>query len=71
MTLPSNGITAEVIREIMPPYHLSGGLLEATFTALPPPPPDPPATWRRGSRRRSSSCGNGRMRSRPGPTRLT
>jgi len=46
MTPPSNGITPEVIREILPPYHLSGDLLEATITALPPPPPDAPARWR-------------------------
>ena len=46
MTLPSNGIIADVIREIMPPYHLSADLLAATFAALPPPPPDAPPTWR-------------------------
>src|ERR1017187_7798694 len=31
MTPPSNGITTEVIREIMPPYHLSADVLEATI----------------------------------------
>jgi hypothetical protein len=46
MSLPSSGITANVIREMMPPYHLSPDLLEATLTALPPPPPDAPAAWR-------------------------
>jgi hypothetical protein len=46
MSLPSNGITAEVIRETMPPYHLSPDLLEATFAALPPPPADATAAWR-------------------------
>jgi hypothetical protein len=40
MTTPSNGITAEVIRKIMPPYQLSADLLETTFARLPPPPPD-------------------------------
>ena len=40
MSLPSNGITQDVIREMMPPYHLSPDLLEATLAALPPPPPD-------------------------------
>jgi hypothetical protein len=46
MSLPSRGITANVIREVMPLYHLSPDLLEATFVALPPPPPDAPAAWR-------------------------
>jgi hypothetical protein len=40
MSEPSNGITAEVIRGVMPPYHLSADLLQATFAALPRPPPD-------------------------------
>jgi len=40
MTIPSTGITAEVIRDFMPPYELSADLLEATFARLPPPPPD-------------------------------
>jgi hypothetical protein len=47
MAIPSNGITAEVIRDIMPPYHLSDDLLEGTFAALPPPPADASAAWRR------------------------
>jgi len=46
MAIPSNGITAEVIRDIMPPYHLSTDLLEGTFAALPPPPPEATAAWR-------------------------
>ena len=46
MSLVTNGITAEVIREMMPPYHLSADLLEATFAALPPPPADAPPSWR-------------------------
>jgi hypothetical protein len=46
MTLPSSGITANVIREMMPPYHLSPDLLEATLAALPPPPPGASAAWR-------------------------
>ena len=45
MSLATNGITASVIREMMPPYHLSADLLGATFAALPPPPADAPATW--------------------------
>ncbi len=40
MAQPSNGITPEVIRSVMPPYQLSPDLLQATFAALPPPPPD-------------------------------
>ena len=46
MSLPSNGITPEVIREMMPPYHFSPDLLEATLAALPPPPPDASPDWR-------------------------
>jgi hypothetical protein len=46
MTLPSNGITPDVIREVMPPYHLSQDLLEGTFAALPPPPSDATPAWR-------------------------
>jgi hypothetical protein len=46
MTLSSNGITSEVIREMMPPYNLSNDLLEATFAALPAPPHDASTTWR-------------------------
>src|SRR5208282_2386749 len=46
MSLPSNGITQDVIREVMPPYHLSPDLLDGTFRALPPPPPDAAASWR-------------------------
>jgi hypothetical protein len=46
MSLPSNGITQDVIREMMPPYHLDHDLLAGMVTALPPPPPDASATWR-------------------------
>jgi hypothetical protein len=46
MSIPSNGITAEVIRDIMHPYHLSADLLEATLAAIPAPTPDAPKTWR-------------------------
>jgi len=46
MAIPSNGITAAVIRDIMPPYHLSTDLLEGTFAALPPPPADASPAWR-------------------------
>ena len=46
MTLLTAGITPDVIREMMPPYHLSPDLLEATLAALPPPPPGAPAAWR-------------------------
>jgi hypothetical protein len=46
MTLPSNGIPAGVIREIMPPYHLSADLVAATFAALAPPPHDALPAWR-------------------------
>jgi hypothetical protein len=46
MSLPSNGITADVIRETMPPYSLSADLLAATFAAVPAPPPDATVAWR-------------------------
>jgi hypothetical protein len=46
MSLPSSGITANVIREMVPPYHLSPDLLAATLAALPPPPPGASAAWR-------------------------
>ena len=46
MSLPSNGITADVIRDIMPPYSLSADLLDGTFRALPPPPQDASQAWR-------------------------
>ena len=46
MSLAKAGITQDVIREMMPPYHLSADLLEGTFAALPPPPQDASATWR-------------------------
>src|SRR5258708_7353825 len=46
MSQPSNGITPEVIRQIMPPYQLSPDLLQATLAALPAPPPDSTTAWR-------------------------
>src|SRR5580698_9545015 len=46
MTTPSNGITPEVIRDFMPPYHLSPDLLAATIAALPRPPPGSTTAWR-------------------------
>jgi hypothetical protein len=46
MSEPSNGITPEVIRSVMPPYHLSPDLLQATLAALPRPPEDATAAWR-------------------------
>ncbi len=46
ITLPPNGITAEVIREIMPSYHRSADLVAATLAALPPPRYDAALAWR-------------------------
>jgi hypothetical protein len=46
MATVSNGITPEVIRDFMPPYHLSPDLLAATIAALPRPPPDSTTAWR-------------------------
>src|SRR5271156_2660903 len=46
MSEPSNGITAEVIRQIMPPYQLNPDLLQATLAALPRPPQDATLAWR-------------------------
>jgi hypothetical protein len=46
MNIPANGITAEVIREVMPPYRLSTDLLEAMFAAVPAPPPKASMAWR-------------------------
>jgi hypothetical protein len=46
MTIPSNGITPEVIRGVMHPYRLSPDLLAATIAALPAPPPDTTTAWR-------------------------
>jgi len=46
MSLPSNGITQDVIREMMPPCDLNHDLLVGMVTALPPPPPDAPPSWR-------------------------
>ena len=44
MTLAFNGLTSSVIHDVMPPYSLRTGLLQATLAALPPPPDA--ATWR-------------------------
>ena len=46
MTPATNGITPEVIREMMPPYQLSADLLAAAFASIPPPPPDATQAWR-------------------------
>ena len=46
MSLPSNGITPEVIREMMPPYQLSADLLTAALAAVPAPPPGATQAWR-------------------------
>jgi hypothetical protein len=46
MSLPSNGITPEVIREMMPPYQLSADLLAAALAAVPAPPPGATQAWR-------------------------
>src|SRR5580700_11296949 len=46
MPVPSHGITASVIQEMMPAYTLSNDLLQATFAALPPPPADASPAWR-------------------------
>ena len=46
MSDPSNGITPEVIRQIMPPYQLNPDLLQATLAALPRPPQDATQAWR-------------------------
>jgi hypothetical protein len=45
MAQPSNGITPEVIRDLMPPYELSPDLLQPTFAAIPRPPPDATPEW--------------------------
>src|SRR5580658_2837846 len=47
MSIPSNGITPEVIRGVMTPYLLSLDLLHATFATLPAPPPGATPAWRR------------------------
>ena len=44
LSLPSNGITQDIFRDIMPPHHLNHDLLAAMFTTLPPPPPATPPT---------------------------
>jgi hypothetical protein len=46
VSIPTNGMTAEVFREAMSPYQLSADLLTAMFTAIPAPPPDATVAWR-------------------------
>jgi len=46
MSTPSNGITPEVIRDVMPHCHLNTDLLGETLRVLPPPPPDASTPWR-------------------------
>jgi hypothetical protein len=46
MPLSSNGISPEVIRGIMPPYHLSTDLLGGALRALAAPPADATTAWR-------------------------
>ena len=46
MTIPSTGITPEVIRGVMPLYTLSTDLLEGAFLAIPAPPADATTAWR-------------------------
>jgi hypothetical protein len=46
MSIPSNGITPEVIRGVMHPYHLSPDLVATTMAALPAPPPGSTTAWR-------------------------
>jgi hypothetical protein len=46
MTPPTNGITADVIRDVMPPYELSADLLAAALASIPPPPPGATQAWR-------------------------
>jgi hypothetical protein len=43
---PTNGITAEVIRDCMQPYGFNPDLLEDFVASLPPPPPEASAAWR-------------------------
>jgi len=46
MSIPSNGITSEVIRGVMPHYHLNTDLLGETLRVLPRPPPNASTPWR-------------------------
>jgi hypothetical protein len=46
MTLPTNGITPEIIRAAMPPYELSTDLLAAMLAAVPAPPAAATMAWR-------------------------
>jgi hypothetical protein len=46
VSIPINGITAEVFREPVPPYQLSADLLAAMFAAIPAPRPGAKVAWR-------------------------
>jgi hypothetical protein len=46
MTLPTNGITPDIIRTAMPPYQLSTDLLAAMLAAVPAPPQAATMAWR-------------------------
>jgi hypothetical protein len=46
MTPAANGITAEVIRDVMPPYQLNTDLLGAMLAAVPPTPAGAATAWR-------------------------
>src|ERR1700722_20334820 len=46
MRPPSNGITADVIRDCMKPYGFNPDLLEDTVDTLPPPPEGASPAWR-------------------------
>jgi hypothetical protein len=49
MPPPANGIAPDVIRDVTPPSHLGGDLLDGTFRALPRPPTP---SWRQVRTRR-------------------
>jgi hypothetical protein len=61
MTLPTNGLTAEVFRQAMPPYQLSADLLTDMFTAIAPPPRDATMAWRQTRATRLVHEVSGRM----------
>jgi hypothetical protein len=56
MSLPSNCITAEVIRETLPEYHPRPDLPQATFAAMPPLPAEAMTAWRRARITRWIKC---------------
>jgi hypothetical protein len=47
MALPSNGITPEVFREMMPRFILGADLIHGILAAIPPPPARASTAWRR------------------------